>query len=130
MRYIPGGLGEKMEDWVELMHQIGARARRRFRTTKDLAMRAKARAKAEQRSINADLIDRQNVVKQEHARKPREDGTTMEDERQKIREQLRFFALVGYQMGRGRALCIVRRAIMKWVLKRRQMSESRHDVMG
>jgi hypothetical protein len=39
-----GGLGEKMEDWVELMHQIG-RARVRFRTTKDLKARAKARAR-------------------------------------------------------------------------------------
>jgi hypothetical protein len=43
MRNIPGGLGEKMEDWVELMHQIVNRARIRFRTTKDLEARAKVR---------------------------------------------------------------------------------------
>eukprot|EP00956_Cyclotella_meneghiniana_P036251 scaffold123208_cov22-Cyclotella_meneghiniana.AAC.1 len=111
MRYVPGGLGEKMEDWVELMHQIGARARRRFRTTKDLAMRAKARARAEQRSMNADLLERQNEVKLEHAKKPKEDGTKMEDEQQKIREKVRLDALIDYKIHRGRALNVVKGAI-------------------
>ena len=103
---------------MELMHQIGARARRRFRTTKDLAMRAKARARAEQRSMNADLLERQNEVKLEHAKKPKEDGTKMEDERQKIREKVRLDALIDYKIHRGRALNVVKGAITKYALKR------------
>ena len=35
MEHVPGGLGDKMEDWIELAHQIGARLRARFRTVKD-----------------------------------------------------------------------------------------------
>ena len=33
MMTLEGGLGDKMEDWVELAHQAGARRRRRFCTT-------------------------------------------------------------------------------------------------
>ena len=43
MKKIPGGLGEKMEDWVELQHQSGSRERRRFRTTRDSEVRDIAR---------------------------------------------------------------------------------------
>ena len=35
MNLLPGGLGDKMEDWVELMHQLGMRQRRRLRMVKD-----------------------------------------------------------------------------------------------
>ncbi|KAL7524881.1 hypothetical protein ACHAXR_000757, partial [Thalassiosira sp. AJA248-18] len=47
MRVVPGGLGDKMEDWVELAHQAAAQRRRRFRTTKNAAKRASASAKVE-----------------------------------------------------------------------------------
>ena len=36
MRLVPGGLGEKGEDWVELQHQRGSRDRKRFSTIKDI----------------------------------------------------------------------------------------------
>jgi hypothetical protein len=42
MKSFPGGLGDKMEDWVELMHhQTVQRLRLRFRTVKCFAKRAK-----------------------------------------------------------------------------------------
>ena len=46
MEHVPGGLGDKMEDWIELAHQAGARLRARFRTVKDPLVRAVTRAKA------------------------------------------------------------------------------------
>jgi hypothetical protein len=42
MKNLPGGLGDKMEDWVERLHQWGIRLRRRFRTVQDPLVRAHA----------------------------------------------------------------------------------------
>ena len=41
---IGGGLGNKMEDWVEKQHQMGKRERTRFCTMRNLQERANARA--------------------------------------------------------------------------------------
>ena len=46
MKNIPGGLGDKMEDWVERQHQWGMRQRRRFHTVQDPLVCALAREKA------------------------------------------------------------------------------------
>jgi hypothetical protein len=46
MKYIRGGLGDKMEDWVKHMHQDGMHERRCFLTVKNPKIRAKAREKA------------------------------------------------------------------------------------
>ena len=35
MKSLPGGLGDKMEDRVELMHQLGMLLRQRLRMVKD-----------------------------------------------------------------------------------------------
>ena len=45
MEHVPGGLGDKMEDWIEHAHQADARLRARFRTVKDPLVRAVARAR-------------------------------------------------------------------------------------
>jgi hypothetical protein len=50
MRNIPGGLGDKMEDWVERLHQWGMQQRRRFRTVQNPLVRALAREKATSRN--------------------------------------------------------------------------------
>ena len=52
MKSFPGGLGDKMEDWVELMHQTGQRLRVRFRTVKCVRKRAKAMARTIQLDSN------------------------------------------------------------------------------
>jgi len=80
MKNIPGGLGEKMEDWVELMHQIGARARRRFRTTKDVQMRAGFKARMDQRGSRADIKKRISEVAEETKRNFVKPITKIEDE--------------------------------------------------
>ena len=43
MKNLPGGLGDKMEDWVERQHQWGMRMRRRFRTVQDPLVRLRTR---------------------------------------------------------------------------------------
>ena len=42
---IGGGLGNKMEDWVEKQHQMGKRERMRFRTMHNLQKRVNTRAR-------------------------------------------------------------------------------------
>jgi len=47
MRTYVGGLGEKLEDWLEHHHQIGHRLEQRFRGMKDRRARCHARRRAE-----------------------------------------------------------------------------------
>ena len=56
MRNIPGGLGDKMEDWVERLHQTGMRERQRFRTVQNPIIRALAREKAGSRNMHPDVL--------------------------------------------------------------------------
>jgi hypothetical protein len=56
MQNIWGGLGDKMEDWVERLHQTGMRLRQRFRTVQNPVVRANAREKASSRSSHPDVI--------------------------------------------------------------------------
>ena len=42
MENIPGGLGDKMEDWVEKQHQMGKQEQTRFPTMKNLQHRSEA----------------------------------------------------------------------------------------
>ena len=58
MENIPGGLGDKMEDFVERMHQTGIRLRDRFRRVKNPVARAQVREKANSRSCHPDVIAR------------------------------------------------------------------------
>jgi hypothetical protein len=63
MRNIPGGLGDKMEDWVERLHQTGMHERQRFRTVQNPIIRALAREKAGSRNMHPDVlaqVDRTN----------------------------------------------------------------------
>ena len=62
MRHIPGGLGEKMEDWIERGHQTGMRLRERFRTVENPVIRALAREKANSRSPHPDVITHVDAI--------------------------------------------------------------------
>jgi hypothetical protein len=52
MMNLPGGLGDKMEDWVKSLHQWGMQQRRRFCTVQDPLVRALAREKATSRNMH------------------------------------------------------------------------------
>jgi len=56
MMTLEGGLGDKMEDWVELAHQAGARRRRRFCTTVNQEVRVKASEKVAWRDTNPEVV--------------------------------------------------------------------------
>ena len=56
MKNLPGGLGDKMEDWVERQHQWGMRMRRRFRTVQDPLVCVLARKKAASRNMHPDVL--------------------------------------------------------------------------
>jgi hypothetical protein len=53
---IPGGMGDKMEDWVERLHQWGIRQRRQFRTVQDPLVCATAREKATSRCNHPEVL--------------------------------------------------------------------------
>ena len=56
MTNIEGGLGDKMEDWVERLHQTGKRQRLRYRTVQNPVIRSLAREKANSRNMHPDVI--------------------------------------------------------------------------
>ncbi len=57
-----GGLGDKMEDWVERLHQTRMRLRQRFPTVQNLVIHALAREKANSRSSHPDVIAHTNAT--------------------------------------------------------------------
>jgi hypothetical protein len=56
MKNIRGGIGDKMEDWVERMHQDGIHERRCFWIVKNPKIRAIAREKVHVQDTHADVI--------------------------------------------------------------------------
>ena len=69
MTNIKGGLGDKMEDWVERLHQTGMRMRRRFRTVANPLVRAIAREKTNSRNAHPDVIAHLDVTNKRSKRK-------------------------------------------------------------
>jgi hypothetical protein len=62
MQNIQGGLGDKMEDWVERLHQMGMRLRQRFCTVQNPAIRANAREKASSLLLHPNVIAHTNAT--------------------------------------------------------------------
>jgi hypothetical protein len=71
MRNIQGGLGDKMEDWVEHLHQTKKREYQRYCTVQNPVICSLAREKANLRNMHPDVIaqtdkinegSRQNLV--------------------------------------------------------------------
>ncbi len=64
MTNIGGGLGDKMEDWVERLHQTGKRQRLRYRTVQNPVVRSLAREKANLRNMHPDVIAQTDKIKE------------------------------------------------------------------
>jgi hypothetical protein len=71
MRSIQGGLRDKMEDWVECLHQTKKHERLRYHTVQNPVVHSLAREKANSRNMHPDVIaqtdkinegNRQNLV--------------------------------------------------------------------
>ncbi len=56
MKNLLGELGDKMEDWVERLHQWGIHVRRRFRTVQDPLIRAHAQEKATSCNMHPNVL--------------------------------------------------------------------------
>jgi hypothetical protein len=69
MTNIKGGLGDKMEDWVERLHQTGMRMRQRFCTVQNPLLRAVAREKADSRNAYPDVIANVEATNKRNKRK-------------------------------------------------------------
>eukprot|EP00984_Skeletonema_dohrnii_P014256 scaffold5971_cov111-Skeletonema_dohrnii-CCMP3373.AAC.1 len=96
MKSIPGGLGDKMEDWVELMHQTGQRLRVRFRSVKCIKKRAKSMARTIQMNSHADIDEQIEEVKQ-NASRPKQSNKA--DSKRKDRVERRLAALIMFEGG-------------------------------
>jgi hypothetical protein len=66
---IKGGLGNKMEDWVEHQHQFLKAERQQFRTVQDPLVRALAREKAASRNTHPDVLAQVDAVNRGNKRK-------------------------------------------------------------
>ena len=62
MTNIRGGVGNKMEDWVERLHQDGKQKRLRFCTVQNPIARVHAREKAHSRNMHPDVISQTNKI--------------------------------------------------------------------
>ena len=69
MTNIKGGLGNKMEDWVERLHQTGMRMRQRFRTVQNPLVRALVREKADSCNAHPDVIANLEATNKRNKRK-------------------------------------------------------------
>ena len=56
MMNLLGALGDKMEDWVERLHQWGMQQRRRFCTVQDPLFRALTREKATSQNMHPNVL--------------------------------------------------------------------------
>lgn len=87
MRTLRGGLGDKVEDWVERLHQTGIRLRLRFRTVKNQFVCAVARDKAHYRSMHPDVISHIDAINEGSKRnleKRKIDPVEVQRKRQRI----------------------------------------------
>jgi hypothetical protein len=69
MMNFKGGLGDKMEDWVEQLHQTGMRMRQRFCTVQNPLLQALAREKADSRNAHPDAIANLEATNKRNKRK-------------------------------------------------------------
>ncbi len=68
-RRIPGGgLGGKIEDWLERLHQDGKRERLQFRTVQNPIARAHARERVHTRNIHPNIISQTNNINEGNKR--------------------------------------------------------------
>ena len=94
MMNLPGGLGDKMEDWVERQHQWGMQMRRRFRTVQNPLVCALAQEKADSRNTHPDVLSQVDATDKGNKRKLLvEKVDILQMKRKRQREEGRFEAM-------------------------------------
>ena len=98
MRCVEGGLGDKLEDWVERQHQTGRRIRARFRNIVDHSTRAQSIAGAMQEASHPDIVAQKEGVFRCAARRGVTDTNKRKaEQRQQDRARRRLANLVHYE---------------------------------
>ena len=75
--YAGGGLGDKMEDWVERLHQDGKRKQLRFRTVQKPIARVHTREKAHLHNLHPNVISQTNKINEGNKRNLAESKTDL-----------------------------------------------------
>ena len=87
-----GGMGDKMEDWVERLHQWGIRQRQRFRTVQDPFVCATAREKATSQCNHPEVlaqVDASNARNKRILSEKREDTVSTKRKQQRDEGRIR-----------------------------------------
>ena len=84
-----GGLGDKLEDWVERAHQTGAQNRKRWASTIDRDVRATSRSKIEARDSNPNVVAHKAGVDERAKRNFNEEAIKVKVSAQEIRKKQR-----------------------------------------
>lgn len=101
METIEGGLGDKMEDWIEKAHQWGKRLRARFRTMRNLQKRANAKQRIDHRDSDPAVVKQSLEVDKASKRKfTGDDKETVEESREQERRDKRMRTLEEYEAER------------------------------
>ena len=90
---VPGGLGQKMEDWLELQHQGGMSSRVQYRTMGDAQKVAESRARREYEASNAAVVEERKGVHKRARRKLKNVDLKLAQKRRRERERNRMLAL-------------------------------------
>jgi hypothetical protein len=96
MKNIPGGLGDKMEDWVEHQHQWGMQQRRQFCTVQDPLVHALAREKATSRNTHPDVLAQVDVSDTGNKQKLSEKKADVISTRRKLQRDVGWFQAIKY----------------------------------
>jgi hypothetical protein len=96
MKNILGWLGDKMEDWVERLHQWGMQQRRRFCTVQDPLVRALAREKATSRNTHPDVLAQVDATDTGTKRKVSEKKADVISTRRKLQRDVGRFQAIKY----------------------------------
>ena len=107
---VPGGLGQKMEDWVELQHQGGMRERTQYRTMGDMQKAAEAKERRRCEASKTGVIEVQTGVHKRAKRKLKEKSRHVEEVRREERELHRKLALIRFNL----AMIPVVRLLKRW----------------
>ena len=86
MRVVPRGLGQKMEDWLELQHQGGMRERTQYRTMGDMQKAAEAKERRRCEASKTKVIEQQQGVHERARRKLKVESRHVEEVRREERE--------------------------------------------
>ena len=105
MGEIEDGLGDYVEDWIEQAHQTGAKIRKRWRTTIDVAVRDVGRSRSEWRNSHPAVIAHGDAVHDRATRDLKAKNEPAALRRQEKREENRSKALAKHEALTNRAIC-------------------------